>query len=184
MRSSRIPPFICLCDEEQARPARQKISKIRRVARGTVCPGAQSRIYKERSQDLCRGLGYLSISMVHAISLHGYRYVLASNAGSAFALFLPPTFFSFFSLFPASAFFSSTLTFPRDSNFKIHPDLFRLRDRGMGTESSTLPRKGFIALYYIFYKSPLTLRLPTYRNKQLNLLCANDDDRCRANSRI
>lgn len=69
--SSRIPPFIWLCDEEQAsRPAaRQKISKIRRVARGTVCPGAQARIYKERSHDLWGGLGYLSISMVHAISV-------------------------------------------------------------------------------------------------------------------
>lgn len=99
LRSSRIPPFICLCDEEQARPARQKISKIRRVARGTVCPGAQSRIYKERSHDLCRDLGYLSISMVHAISLHGYRYVLASNSGPAF-LFFPLSFpLSFFLVF-------------------------------------------------------------------------------------
>ena len=107
MRSSRIPPFIWLCDEEQARPARQKISKIRRVARGTVCPGAPSRIYKERSHDLCRGLGYLSISMVHAIPLHGYRYVLASNARSPgsflffFFFFSSPSFpLSFLSIFP------------------------------------------------------------------------------------
>ena len=107
LRSSRIPPFIWLCDEEQARPARQKISKIRRVARGTVCPGAPSRIYKERSHDLCRGLGYLSISMVHAIPLHGYRYVLASNARSPgsflffFFFFSSPSFpLSFLSIFP------------------------------------------------------------------------------------
>lgn len=104
LRSSRIPPFIWLSDEEQARPARQKISKIRRVARGTVCPGAPSRIYKERSHDLCRGLGYLSISMVHAIPLHGYRYVLASNARSRlfFSFFSSPSFtFRSFSSFPS-----------------------------------------------------------------------------------
>lgn len=72
--SSRIPPFISGF-VTRSRPARQKISKIRRVARGTVRPGAQTRIYKERSHDLCPGLGYLSISMAHAIPLHGYRYV-------------------------------------------------------------------------------------------------------------
>lgn len=72
--SSRIPPFISGF-VTRSRPARQKISKIRRVARGTVRPGAQARIYKERSHDLCPGLGYLSISMAHAIPLHGYRYV-------------------------------------------------------------------------------------------------------------
>lgn len=38
------------------------------------------RIYKERRRDLCRADGYLSVSMAHAISLHGYRYVLGSES--------------------------------------------------------------------------------------------------------
>lgn len=63
--------------------------------RGTVRRAIRCRIYKERRWDLCRTVGYLSVSMVHAISLHGYRYVLSTSEAES----LPPPYTVFFSSF-------------------------------------------------------------------------------------
>lgn len=83
-----LSPFVRADDGARRVRARQKISKIRRPMRGTVRRAIRCRIYKERRRDLCRTVGYLSVSMVHAISLHGYRYVLTSEAESPPSLFL------------------------------------------------------------------------------------------------
>lgn len=112
---------LCAADEGARRfRARQKISKIRRPTRGTVHRAIRCRIYKERRRDLCRAVGYLSVSMAHAISLHGYRYVLStSEAESPPPLFLlssPPSS-SHISCFIIGSFsfsFSLSLSFRRD----------------------------------------------------------------------
>lgn len=85
-----LSPFVRADDGARRVRARQKISKIRRPMRGTVRRAIRCRIYKERRRDLCRTVGYLSVSMVHAISLHGYRYVLTSEAESPPSI--PPPF--------------------------------------------------------------------------------------------
>lgn len=74
-----LSPFVRRTMARGESVARQKISKIRRPMRGTVRRAIRCRIYKERRRDLCRTVGYLSVSMVHAISLHGYRYVLSTS---------------------------------------------------------------------------------------------------------
>lgn len=94
-------PFISLCaadDGARRVRARQKISKIRRPVRRTVRRAIRCRIYKERRRDLCRTVGYLSVSMVHAISLHGYRYVLSTSEAESPS---PPLLSSIYLIIPS-----------------------------------------------------------------------------------
>lgn len=58
----------------------------------------RSRIYKEWRRDLCRAVGYLLVSMAHAISLHGYRYILSTSRSTVSFPFpsSPPLFLSHF----------------------------------------------------------------------------------------
>lgn len=82
------------CDRKLVKSGGQR---VRRAIR--------SRIYKEWRRDLCRAVGYLSVSMAHAISLHGYRYILSTSESE----------YRFLSL----SFFSSSLSF----SFRIYSTL-------------------------------------------------------------
>jgi len=77
----------------------RKLVKSGGQTRGTVRRAIRCRIYKERRRDLCRTVGYLSVSMAHAISLHGYRYVLGASEAQIVAVLFPfprPLFLFFF----------------------------------------------------------------------------------------
>lgn len=82
------------CDRKLVKSGGQR---VRRAIR--------SRIYKEWRRDLCRAVGYLSVSMAHAISLHGYRYILSTSESKY--------------RFPSLSFFSSSLSF----SFRIYSTL-------------------------------------------------------------